>query len=171
MSHSDTDWIVIGRFGRPHGLNGYISVVSFTEPPENILSYTDWHICWDKKNWQPIEHIDAKAHTRGLLVQVEGFLDREDLASLTNIDIVVRRDQLPALEQGEYYWHELIGMTVVTDTGNNIGKVTDILPTGSNDVLVVQGDKRRLIPYLQDDVVKNIDAQEKCITVHWDIDF
>lgn len=163
-------WVVIGRFGRPHGIKGLVSVNSFTEPRDNILSYTDWHVFLNNI-WQPVKLLSAQAHNKTIVAQVEGYPEREIVARLTNADIAVHKDQLAALEPGEYYWHDLVGMKVINKDNQPFGTVTEVMPTGSNDVLVVQGEKRHLIPYLLGQFIIEINDQEKVITVDWDLDF
>ena len=168
---NETDWVVIGRFGRPHGIKGLITVVSFTEPRENILGYSNWHLIGRNNQWQPLTLLHKEINNKFILTQVEGYSDREQVASLTNREIAVARTQLQSLGPNEYYWHQLIGMDVVNKTGDVLGVVTDIMATGSNDVLVVTGARRRLIPYLPNDVVMNVDDSQRIITVDWDMDF
>lgn len=167
---TDSNWVVVGRFGRVHGIKGAISVISFTEPRENILNYSDWHI---KKNeqWQSIKHIHDEITEKHLLTKVPGFATREEVACLTNTEIAIRQEALPELGLNEYYWHELIGMTVVHQNGTVFGRVHEIIATGSNDVFIVQGEQRYLIPYLVDEVVLNIDKINRVITVDWDLDY
>lgn len=167
---NSTDWVVIGRFGRAHGIKGYITVHSFTEPRDNILRYTDWHAYIDNQ-WRPFKVLHLEIHDKVILAQVEGYREREQVARLTNVEIAVSRTQLPALEPGEYYWHELIGMEVINHQGQVLGNVIEMLPTGANDVLVVQGEKRHLIPYLPGQFVIDVNASRRLITVDWDMDF
>ncbi len=166
------DWVIVGRFGRVHGIKGFISVNSYTEPLTNILNYQGWH-AYINKVWQPIKLLDAEVTTKYVLVKVEGFSERELAMNLTNCDIRVHKEQLPKLESGEFYWHELLGLEVVNQQGNNFGKVVGILPTGSNDVLVVQGNenKQYLIPYLLGRFIVDINLKEQRIITDWDIDF
>ncbi len=166
----DVDWVVVGRFGRAHGLKGFISIQSFTNPRENILSYADWHVYLNKA-WQPLDVLHVEVNNKLILAQIEGYREREQLANLTNHEIAVNRTELPALEEDEYYWHELIGMEVINQQGIVLGKVTEILPTGANDVLVVSGEKRYLIPYLPGQFISKIDSSQKAIIVEWDADF
>lgn len=168
--NTNSDWVLVGRFGRPHGIKGLITIISFTEPRDNILRYTEWyaHI---HQQWQPLKLLHLEMNNKFILAEVEGYLEREEVARLTNIDIAIKREQLPTLQQGEYYWHQLIGMQVVTQQGVALGKVIEIMPTGSNDVLVVEGDKRHLIPYLMDRCILEINDSQREITVDWDVDF
>lgn len=167
---NSTDWLVVGRFGRTHGIKGFITVHSFTDPRDNILHYTDWHV-YLAKQWQPLKIVRLEVNDKSILAQIEGYREREQVASLTNAEIAVSRTQLPTLQPGEYYWHELIGMQVVNQQGQPFGKVIEIMPTGANDVLVVEGEKRYLIPYLPGQFVKEINASQRIITVDWDMDF
>ncbi|WP_131783596.1 ribosome maturation factor RimM [Legionella gresilensis] len=172
MNKVADDWVIVGRFGRVHGIKGFISVNSYTEPLTNILNYQGWH-AYINKVWQPIKLLDAEVTTKYVLVKVEGFSERELAMNLTNCDIRVHKEQLPKLESGEFYWHELLGLEVVNQQGNNFGKVVGILPTGSNDVLVVQGNenKQYLIPYLLGRFIVDINLKEQRIITDWDIDF
>lgn len=164
-----TKWLIVGRFGRPHGIKGLIRVLSFTEPGANILNYQDWHVYIDKK-WQPIELLHTELRHKLILVEVAGYTEREQVADLTNIDIAIDYAQLPPLAPGEYYWHQLIGLRVVNLQGEALGTVKEIMPTGSNDVLVVEGTKRYLIPYLPGRFISHIDPSQQLITVDWDAD-
>ena len=167
---NDNDWLIVGRFGRPHGIKGMITVISFTEPRDNIMHYTDWH-AYLNYQWQPLKLLHLEMTNKSILTQVDGYREREEVARLTNVDIAVKREQLPVLDEGDYYWHELVGMQVVTPEAVVLGTDTDILSTGANDVLVVVGEKRHLIPYLPGRNVIEINASQRVITVDWDADF
>ncbi|AHE66037.1 ribosome maturation factor RimM [Legionella oakridgensis] len=164
------EWVIVGKFGRPHGVKGLITVISFTEPRENILHYTPWYI-GTKEGWQPLTLQRADINNKLILAQLECCHDREQAAHLTNTEIAVRRAQFPELKAGEYYWHQLIGMDVINLQGITLGTISEIMPTGSNDVLVISGQKRFLIPYLPGHYVLEIDDQKNLITVDWDVDF
>ncbi len=164
------DWIIVGRFGRPHGIKGLISVISFTEPRDNILSYVPWYVSVGHE-WQLVKLVRVEMNNKSILAQIEGYHQPEQVAALTNIEIAVQAEKLPALGPDEYYWHQLIDMQVVDTQGNILGVVKDIMPTGSNDVLVVEGSKRRLIPYIQGQYILNINAEKCLITADWDADF
>lgn len=166
----DADWVVVGRFGRAHGIKGFITVHSFTEPRDNILQYKDWHVRIANQ-WQPLKIVHLESTGKSILAHIEGYHEREQVTRLTNVDIAVRRNQLPPLKPGEYYWHELVGMQVINQQGQPFGTVIEILPTGAHDVLVVEGEKRHLIPYLPGQFVMNVDPSQQIITVDWDLDF
>jgi 16S rRNA processing protein RimM len=165
-----TDWVIVGRFGRAHGIKGFVTVHSFTDPRENILRYTDWHAYIDKC-WQPLKILHLEVNNKSILAQIEGYREREHVANLTNVEIAISRAQLPSLNVGEYYWHQLVGLEVIDQQDRSLGKVVEIMPTGANDVLVVEGEKRHLIPYLPGQFVVDVDLIQKRIKVDWDMDF
>lgn len=168
--NSNNDWVIIGRFGRPHGVKGLVTVNSFTEPRENLLHYSHWH-AYINFQWLPLNVLQLDMNNKSILAKIEGYNDREDVGRLTNVDIAIKADQLPALGSGEYYWSQLIGMHVIDKQGTPLGDVDEMLSTGANDVMVVMGDKRRLIPYLPGRTVIEINDSQRIITVDWDMDF
>jgi 16S rRNA processing protein RimM len=167
---NQANWVVIGRFGRPHGIKGFVTVHSFTEPRDNILRYTDWHVFLNNI-WQSVKVLNIEVHNKAIIAQIEGYPERELVAHLTNAEIALQKEQLAELEPGEYYWHQLIGMKVVNSKGESFGTVVEVMPTGANDVLVVQGEKRYLIPYLPGHFIIEINDSKQLITVDWDLDF
>ncbi len=166
-----SDWVIIGRFGRPHGIKGFVSIVSFTEPRENIINYANWHFFDNHNQWQAITSLKTEINNKFILAKIEGYDTREQVGSLTNRNIAINRAQLKKLAPNEYYWHQLIGMTVVNQADEPIGIVGDIMATGSNDVLIVTGNRRVLIPFLLGDVILAVDELRRVITVEWDLDF
>ncbi len=167
---SSNDRVILGNLGKVYGIKGWLKVNSHTDPAHQILDYQPWQIKINHE-WQTIEITDGKAHGKGVVVQLPDLNDREIAKTFTGCDIAVFKDQLPDLSDDEFYWRDLIGMQVDTICGKNLGIIEEILETGANDVLVVTGDKRHLIPYLPEQVVKEIDPAKKQIKVDWDPEF
>jgi 16S rRNA processing protein RimM len=103
-------------------------------------------------------------------VQVKNYLTREDVSFLTNVEIAVPRDALPKLDTGEIYYHDLIGLTVYNQNNDCLGKVVEILPTGANDVIVISGEKRTLVPLVWDVFIKHVDLTKGLMNIHWDLE-
>lgn len=164
------DWIVIGQFGRVHGIHGAIRLHSFTEAPDEILKYKAWHI-YQNEQWVPAERLSEEVTVKGIFVKLKSYETREIAAQLTHTKVGVKQSQLKSLDDTEFYCFELVGMNVVTTTGKLLGQVTDVLPTGANDVLVIQGEKRHLLPYLPDRVIKRVNREAHEILVDWDDEF
>ena len=93
------------------------------------------------------------------------------MARLTNALVVLDRVELPEAESDSYYWADLIGLKVITTQGVRLGKVERMMETGANDVVVVSGERERLIPWIRDSVIKSVNLTESIITVDWDADF
>ena len=169
--------IVLGKMGSTYGIRGWLRVFSSTENAESIFDYQPWFI-QRAGQWQLIELEGWKRHNQDMIIKVKGIDDRDAATLLTNCEIVVDAEQLPPLESGDYYWKDLMGCQVVTTQGYELGKVIDMMETGSNDVLVVKanlkdafGAKERLIPFLDGQVIKNVDLTTGTIEVDWDPGF
>jgi len=167
--------VPLGKLGSVFGVKGWIKVTSHTAPKENILNYPEWQLKI-ANSWQVIEVEQSRPHGKTLVAKLAGIDDRDQAQKLVGTMIAVYRSQLPDIEDNEYYWSDLLGMQVVTQQDTVLGKVKEILETGSNDVLVVTSkdtDKvtECLIPWLDGDVIINVDTQERVITVDWDAEF
>jgi 16S rRNA processing protein RimM len=163
------DEVVVGCFGAPHGINGWLKVNSFTQPPSNILNYRPWLIQVQGK-WQPLTLQIIEQRGRNILVKPFDCDDPEAARRYTNLEIAVTRDQFPSLPPGEYYWRDLVGLRVINQEGILLGRVDSLLATGANDVLVVKGERERLIPYLKH-VILEVDTAVGVIQVDWDAMF
>lgn len=171
---SDTanDMVRLGYISGVFGVKGWLKVYSDTEPRENILNYTPWYLYIDGQ-WQARKVLAGRPHSKGIVVQLEGCDDRDRAATLVKTQIAITRDQLPEPAAGEYYWQDLKGLQVVTLDEVNLGKVTNLMETGANDVLVVKAEdgRERLIPFIREDVVTHIDLETGTMTVDWDPEF
>ncbi|HXH54794.1 MAG TPA: ribosome maturation factor RimM [Gammaproteobacteria bacterium] len=167
----EEDMVVLGRIGAPYGLKGWVHVQSYAEPASNILSYKIWYLKI-KRQWQPVEVLDARSHSKSFVAALTGYETIEKVEQLKLAEIAVLRSELPALDSGEYYWSDLIGLSVVTEESVVLGQVERLIETGSNDVLVVKGGTREhLIPYILDDYVLSVDLKARVIRVSWDPEF
>jgi len=145
-------------------------VYSYTQPRENIIQYQPWQLS-QGGDWQPRQVAEGQRHGKGVIVRLAGCEDRDQAMLLMGTEIGIRRDQLPAPGPGEYYWSDLQGLEVVTEKGESLGRVDRLIETGANDVLVVKGDRERLIPFVLHQVVTRVDLDAGTIQVDWDKDF
>jgi 16S rRNA processing protein RimM len=162
--------IVVGKIAGVYGVKGWVKVRSFTKPEENILDYAPWHLEGVGLAFD-VRVLDGRKHGSGLITHLEGVTDRDQAARLVGREITVPRECLPELEAGEYYWTDLLGLRVVNLDGVEFGLVAQIMETGANDVLVVAGERERLIPYIQGQAVREVDLAAGRILVDWDADF
>ncbi|MCG8428332.1 MAG: ribosome maturation factor RimM [Chromatiales bacterium] len=166
---SGSQWVTLGRISGLFGVRGWVKVYSDTAPRKNILDYPVWYLR-QKGDPKAYKLRTGKVHGKGLVALLEGVEDRDQAAQLLQADIVVPREQLPKADADEFYWADLEGLAVKTVEGVDLGRVDHLFETGANDVMVVKGDKQRLIPFIQD-VVITVDLAEKLIAVDWDPDF
>ncbi|PLK58530.1 ribosome maturation factor RimM [Candidatus Palibaumannia cicadellinicola] len=166
--------VVLGQINSAYGIHGWLKMISSTEYAESIFHYQPWFI---KRinTWQQITLDDWKYHSNGIIIKIKSIKNRESAKLLTNCQIIVDASQLPDLSDGEYYWKDLIGCQVETVNGSPLGKVINLIETGSNDVMVVKANRKDssiiyelLIPFLYGKVIKNIDLATSIIQVDWD---
>ena len=175
--------VVIGRLLAPYGLQGWMKVYSFTDPMENLLDYDRCRLLRNGAVGAESGDVEIEAgrpHGKGLVIKLRGVDSPEQARLYTNLELAVPAAQMPALEDGEYYWRQLVGLKVVVrgDTGDELlGRVDHLLETGANDVLAVvpcEGSidqRERLIPWLPERVVTNVDLDAGVICVDWDPEF
>jgi 16S rRNA processing protein RimM len=163
--------VTLGRVLGPWGVKGWIKVHSYTEPRENIVGFPVWIL--RRGDEQRVERVE-QGRTHGsnqVVVKLESVADRDAAGALVGSDILVERQNLAPCEDGEFYWTDLEGLRVVTSRGEELGVVDHLIATGSNDVMVVRGDRERLIPFLLGQVVRDVALNEGVIVVDWDADF
>jgi 16S rRNA processing protein RimM len=156
-------FLVVGKLHRPHGVRGEIILEIMTDFPERLRRGVTVYIGQDR-----IPHMlrTRRNHSQGLIVSFAEYPDRDKAAGLRNQLVYVRADDRPELPEGEYYHHQILGLHVLTETGEALGKVADILETGSNDVYVIRPEKgpEILLPVLEP-VILSVDLERREIRV------
>lgn len=160
--------VLLGHITGVHGIKGWVKIHSDTEPRDAIFDYQPWQVGEAKKI---VRIVSGRIQGKYLVAELEGVSDRETAESLTGQHIVVFREQLPALPGNQYYWSELIGLSVFSDTGHELGLVREMIATGANDVMLVQGERERLIPFIYGVYVSEVDLAAGRVVVSWDPDF
>jgi len=162
--------IVVGRISGLSGVKGWVKLFSYTDPRANLLHFREVAL-GHEETWRPARLVEGRPQGKTVIGRFEGVEDRDEAAELVGLDISIRRQQLPEVESGDVYWTDLIGLKVVNLQGENLGVVDHLLETGANDVLVVKGERERLIPFVRDTVVIEIDQGGERILVDWDKDY
>lgn len=185
MSTDDQEqqWVPVGKLNGLFGVKGWVKIFSNTQPKENILTYSPWYL---KRNgqWQEFKLLSGKSHGKGVIAHLEGCTDRDVAAELIGSEIAIKREQLAKPKSGEYYWSDLIGLLVKNLDGIELGKIVSMLETGANDVIVTRsedgedgekdqkGKKReRLIPFVFEEVIQEINLEQGFMIVDWDEEF
>jgi 16S rRNA processing protein RimM len=162
--------IHVGRISGLFGVKGWVKIFSFTDIRENILNYSPWLLKKDSET-RSVDVIDGKLQGKAVVARLDGVDDRDQAASFMGWDIFITPDQLPKSAEGEYYWSDLIGLNVETSLGVHLGTVDSLLETGANDVLIIKGERERVIPFLQGQTIININLDAGRMVVDWDPDF
>jgi 16S rRNA processing protein RimM len=169
MRKHEDETIRVGHIIGAQGVKGWIKVFSDTSPRENILSYSPWQIEMGDRS-QTIE-ISGRLQGKIVLAKLDGVESREQANELAGTKIYILANQLPKLEEDEYYWSELIGLEVESLQAEPLGSIETMMETGANDVMVLRGDRERLIPFVMDDVVRKVDLANKRVVVDWKPDY
>jgi 16S rRNA processing protein RimM len=153
--HREPEFLVVGKLRRAHGVRGEIAMEVYTHFPELMAP---GQVVYIGESHHP--HTIEKTRWKNalMLLKFAGIDDRTLVSTLTNALVFIQASVLPPLADDTFYYHELIGLGVVTDSGEHLGTVEEILETGANDVLIIQDDqgKERLLPAI-DSVVLEID--------------
>jgi 16S rRNA processing protein RimM len=171
VSVKQQKWVTLGRVSGVFGVKGWLKVQSYTEPRDNLAEFGVLTLRLDATDSRfEVEESQSRS-TGGVAVKLRGIDDRDRAREWVGADVVVEREQLPTARAGEHYWADLEGLEVVDLTGVVLGKVEYLLATGANDVLVLGGAQQRLIPFIVDAVVKDVDLDLGRIVVDWSADY
>ena len=171
IKHDDEN-IIIGKISGVYGVKGWVKVYSYTDPREAISQYSPWYLK-QQGSWKPVIIESCKPQAKTVIAKIEGCEDRDAAMLLSGTEVAIKSEQLESLEEGKYYWRELIGLQVRNQTGFDFGTVKNLMETGSNDVLVVKSvdGRETLIPWTMDMAILSVDLVKGEILVDWDKDF
>jgi 16S rRNA processing protein RimM len=169
--NAPTRRILVGRIHGAFGVRGELKLESFTDPQTNLLRYQPWILRDMQGREREIDGARARVGGKGLIGTLPGVEDRDAADALRGTDIYVPRSALPPPKDGEFYWVDLEAMRVENLEGVEFGMVGSVFSNGANDVMVVRGDRERLIPFARPDYVKSLDFENGRIVVDWDADF
>lgn len=169
MQENNDELIESGHVSGAHGIRGWVKIYSNTHPREKILELSPWLLSSGDK----LESIEVKGKKQGKLIiaKLENCDDRNQAELLLGKKIYIKKSQLPTLKEGDFYWTDLEGLSVVSLSGETLGVVDHLIETGANDVLVVKGEKERLIPFVLGEIVQSVDLKKGLITTDWQTDY
>jgi len=157
-------FLAIGKLGRPHGVKGEIFLYLSTDFPERLKSGVQVYL---GEQHIPMKIRSRRANKGSLLLKFDGYDSPEAVGEISNQFLFVRADNRPPLPEGEYYHHQIIGLHTYDEQDRYLGKVTEILQTGSNDVYVVKPDQgpEILLPATEE-VILDINLEQGLLRVH-----
>ena len=168
--------VTVGRVGGAYGVQGWVRIISFTDPPSNLLDYQPWHLGMKgagdgEPRWQPCLAEAVRSHRDGFVARFREIADRDAAQRLSGAEIAVPVATLPTPEEDEFYWRDLIGLKVVDQNGVELGVVRRMMPTGVHDVMAIAsgagGGEEVLIPFVNAHVGA-VRIQDGVIEVHWE---
>ena len=170
----------MGRIVAPYGVLGWLKILPETELLDGLLDYDIWWLGNDN-DWRELTVLDAKIHNDVLVAKLQGIEGRDAALACKAQQIAVPRASLPKLKsKNEYYWSDLIGLTVSNKQADNFGQITDVFATGANDVIAVKVKQlnaknevviiERLIPFTAQTIL-DVSLDAKTMLVDWDADF
>ena len=162
--------ILIGRMLGAFGVSGEMKCQSFADPESQLLKYRPLILSHNGSE-RVIEQLKGRVTAKGLVVRLPDIADRDAAQALHGAELWITRSQLPPPKPGEYYWTDLEGLRVRNREGVEFGTVSHLFETPGNPVMVVQGERERLIPFLLERFVDSVDLDAGEIVVDWDADF
>jgi len=176
MAQKKSNLVDVGRIATSFGVKGWVKIHSYTDPGDNIFAYSPW-LLKTKHGVKEIELLGWKPHGKGFVAQLKGVEDKDQADLFHQVTIAVDRSNLPQLDAGEYYWHQLEGLRVYTLDNQLLGEVERMMATGANDVFIVKpceqsvDDQERLIPYVPDHFKVEVNLEEGALWIDWDPSF
>lgn len=162
--------ILLGRVAGAFGVRGEVKLLSWTDPRDALFRYQPWTLRTGEAE-REVEGVRGRDTGKLVIARFPGVDTREQAEALAGTEIWVPRGHLPPPGPGEYYWVDLEGLEVETTEGTALGTVSHLFETGANDVLVVAGDRQRLIPFVTGQYIVSVDFAAGKVVVDWDPDF
>ena len=161
---SNNDRIVVAAVIAVFGVKGQVKIRSFTRPVSNLETMSELQVGGHKI-------MSLRPHTGGYVATLENMSDRDLAAGLIGETISIDAAALPPAGEGEYYWSDLVGCKVSCEDGSVLGDVSEVLENGAQDILVIEGEKRHMVPFVQGPLVKSVDVEKKEILVAWSAEY
>jgi 16S rRNA processing protein RimM len=157
----------MGRVAAPFGVKGWLKVRAYTQEADALA---DFETVWLKlaDGWQAFTLEEVELSQKGLKVRFPGIEDRTQAERLRGCEIAVARAELPALEEGEFYWADLVGFAALTPSGERLGEITGFMEAGANEVVIVRGEREHLIPAA---MIVEVNAAAGQVTLEWAADY
>lgn len=168
-----TALIYLGRINGVHGVRGWVKIHSDCRPRETIFNYSSFIAKRGNRSQSELKLIDGRAQGKGLVAKFEGIDDRDSAYALNGLSLYISRSELPEPGEDEFYWADLIGLTVVNKAGEQLGQVHELFETGANDVIIVRdpNNKEILIPFAVPEYVLEVNFETNVMIVDWSLDW
>jgi 16S rRNA processing protein RimM len=160
--------IIVGRVRRPHGIRGEVRVEILTDYPERLVQRDSLYLAHpqspDNVERYPLESV--RPHKGILLIKLGGCDDRDAAEELRGMLVQIPLEEAVPLEEGEYYYFQLMGMDVETEAGEWLGRVADVVEGGAHDVYIIHGPRGEILLPAIEDVILELDIEREKMVVH-----
>ncbi len=161
--------VILGKIVGTFGVRGWVKISSYTDPPDNLLSYEELLIS-SSGNWTNVELEEGRVTGKGVLVKLKGIENPEDARLRIGAELGVRRSEMPAPAPGEFYWSDLEGLTAESTTGESLGKVDHFRSTPAGTLIVIKGEREIWVPFVKERIAK-VDLNAGRIVLDWSADW
>jgi 16S rRNA processing protein RimM len=162
-------WVVLGKIGGAFGVQGWVRITSYTDPPDNILDYERWHVR-RAGQWQQIEVEEGRMTAKGVQAKLAGIDSPEAARLQVGMEIAVLRSELPPTAPGEFYWSDLEGLDAFTPSGELLGRIDHFRSTPGGDLVIVRGAREHWIPFVKERIVK-VELDARRVVLDWGLDW
>ncbi len=183
------DAVELGRIQDAWGIKGWVRILPHSADTSALIASSSWYLQPPEARFARgfsafsgavrVTVLEVKAHADGLVAQLQGVDDRNGAEALKGVRLLLPRSAFPATPEGEYYWIDLIGLSVVNREGVDLGVVRDLMPTGPTSVLVLEYTEtvdgaeqtaERMIPFVAA-YIDDVDKSRRVITADWQPDY
>jgi len=161
--------VILGKVAGTFGVQGWVKINSYTDPPENILEYAEL-LLGSPGRWTAIQLENGRITGKGVLGKLKGIETPEDARTRVGAELGVRRIDMPPPAPGEYYWSDLEGAEAESATGEKLGKVDHFRSTPAGTMIVIRGEREVWVPFVKDRIVK-VDLEQGRIVLDWSLDW
>lgn len=164
------DWLVVGQVSKPHGNKGEVMIWPLTDSPESVFADGRELVLGDTAGdagdaSETVRVVSKRPYRRGWLVTLDGIEDRSAVERIAGRYLLIPIDEAPPREEGELFYHELLGAEVVTADGTQVGRVREVFDTEPAHLLEVKGERgMHLIPFTRQ-VIREVDADARRIVI------
>ena len=162
-------FVEVGRLGAAHGVRGWLRVQSFTDPPQRLFEWRRW-LLKSERGEVEVDVLEVRQQGNGWIVLLDGVVERNGASRLTGQMVLVEREELPPVKDGEHYRDDLIGFEVRNLEGALLGVVDHFIDTPANAVMVIQGAREHLVP-VTGQHLRSVDRDARKLMVDWPEDF
>lgn len=157
--------VVLGQVGGAFGVQGWVRIQSYTDPPANILGYSRWQL-GRAGQWREVEVEDSKVTAKGVLAKLAGVATPEAARLNTGAQIAIGRDELPEPAPGEYYWSDLEGLAAFGREDQLLGRIEEFRTTPAGPVVVIRGERQHWVPFVKERIVA-VDLDAGRVVLDW----